>query len=295
MLPIVLLLWLIIEAACYLALGRGLLGAPWPLAIAGTLGGMLGFRAAINMMTWIISMLFASPAPRLGGLQTFRLMLAEFGAFLLSFLLVIPFERLWMPADRLPAGKGQPPILLIHGFGCSRGVWWLLRRRLEAAGHIVATVSLFPPMAALGKLVPQLHERIETVCAATGSPQVILVGHSMGGLIARSYLARHGNVRVARLITLSTPHQGSELARLGYGRAARDMRPGSLWLTDMADEKIGVPALSLRNPYDNYVMPQDNQRHPQMADQPLPACGHLAELYDPRVARLLIDLLKTAP
>ena len=295
MLAPVLLLWLVLEAGCYLLIGRGLFAAPCPLVVATTLGGMLGFRAALNMMTWIISMLFASPAPRLGTLGTLRLMLAEFAAFLLSFLLVIPFERLWMPADRLPAGRHQTPILLIHGFGCSRGVWWLLRRRLEAAGHLVATVSLFPPMAALGKLVPQLQERIEAVCQATGSQQVILIGHSMGGLIARSYLARHGIARVSRLITLSTPHQGSELARLGYGRAARDMRPGSLWLTDMAEEKIGVPAISLRNPYDNYVMPQDNQRHPQMQDIPLPAQGHLSELYDRRVAQILIDLLKATP
>lgn len=293
MLPIALLCWLALEIAAYLALGR-FFGASWSLAIAGAIGGLLGVRAGINALTWMFGMLFASPAPRLGGKRTARLMLEEFAAFLLSFVLVIPFERLWMPKDRLPAGR-QLPILLVHGFGCSRGVWWLLRRRLEAAGHVVATVSLFPVHVSMGKLVPQLQARIEAVCAATGAQQVVLVGHSMGGLIARSYLARHGIARVARLLTLATPHQGSELARIGFGQSAREMTPGSPWLSDLAAEPIKIPALSLRNAYDNYVMPQDNQRHPQMQDIELPPAGHLALLYDRRVADLLIDLLKPQP
>jgi triacylglycerol lipase len=94
------------------------------------------------------------------------------------------------------------------------------------------------------------------------------------------------------LITLATPHAGTELARVGPGEGAREMEPGSLWLTDMATERVKIPAVSLRNPYDNYVMPQENQRLPNARDVELPACGHIALLYDRRVANLLIDLLQ---
>ncbi len=289
MLPLTLFLWIAGEIACYLAIGRFAFKADWAYATAGAIGGLLGVRASINMVTWMFGMIFASPAPRLGFARTTRLMLAEYGAFLLTFVLVIPFERLWMPADRLPSSKS--PIVLVHGYGCSRGVWWLLRRHLEKAGHVVASVSLFPPYISMGKLVPQLRDRIEQVCTATGSSQVILVCHSMGGLIARSYLARHGNERIARLITLATPHAGTELARVGFGQNAREMTPGSLWLSDMSAEKLTVPAVSLRNPYDNYAMPQDNQRLDGARDIELPAVGHLAMLYDRRIAQMLIDLL----
>ncbi|WP_412480474.1 esterase/lipase family protein [Azonexus sp. IMCC34839] len=293
MLPITLFLWIAGEIAIYLAIGRFAFRADWVYAIAGAIGGLLGVRASINMVTWMFGMIFASPAPRLGFARTARLMLAEYGAFLLTFVLVIPFERLWMPADRLPPAR--QPIVLVHGYGCSRGVWWLLRRRLEKAGHVVASVSLFPPYTSMGKLVPQLRERIEQVCATTGASQVLLVGHSMGGLIARSYLARHGNERVARLITLATPHAGTELARIGFGQNAREMTPGSLWLSDMNAEKLPVPAIALRNAYDNYVMPQDNQRLDGARDIEMPAVGHLAMLYDQRIAQMLIDLLARTP
>ncbi len=289
MLPVALLLWLVAEIAIWLAIGRLGFGAPWPYAIAGAVGGLLGLRAGLNMITWLFGMAFASPAPRLGGKATARLIWDEYLAYLLTFVLVIPFERLWLPADRLRPGRC--PLLLVHGYGCSRGVWWLLRRRLEAAGHVVATVSLTPPFTSIGRLVPQLHRRIEEVCAATGAQQVVLVAHSMGGLVCRSYLARHGIARVARLVTLATPHAGSELARLGAGQNAREMEPGSLWLRDMAAEPLRVPAVALRNAYDNYAMPQDNQRLPGAADIELPPVGHLAMLTDRRVADLLIQTL----
>ncbi len=286
MLPIALLFWLVLEIAGYLAVARLGLHADWPFAMAGALGGLLGIRAGINTITWVFGLALGSTAARMSSAAMLKMMAAEYLAFLRTFVLVIPFERLWMPADRLrPCAL---PIVLVHGFGCSRGVWHVLRRRLEKAGHVVATLSLFPPHAGLGKLEPQLNQRIEEVCTATGAQQVILVAHSMGGLICRSYLARHGIARVNRLITLSTPHQGSALARLGLGQSARDMEPGSLWLKDMADEPIRVPAASLRNPYDNYVMPQDNQRHPDMRDVELPPTGHIAQLYDRRIAGLVL-------
>ena len=290
MVPISLLIWLCLEIATYLFFGRHFLHADWPAAIIGAAGGLLGIRAGINAITWVFGMALASPAPRLGFARTARLMWDEYLAFLLTFVLVIPFERLWMPADRLAPGK--QPILLVHGYGCSRGVWWLLRRRLETAGHTVASVSLAPPYISLGRLEPLLNQRIEEICTATGSPQVTLICHSMGGLVARCYLARHGNQRVARLITLATPHQGSDLSQIGFGQNSREMTSGSLWLQDMAAEPLGVPAISLRNAYDNYVMPQENQRLPGAQDIELPPVGHIAMLYDSRIARRLIELLQ---
>ena len=46
-------------------------------------------------------------------------------------------------------------------------------------------VSLAPPYTSIGKLVPQLAQRIEEVCKATGADRVALIAHSMGGLVCR--------------------------------------------------------------------------------------------------------------
>ena len=276
MVPLSLLIWIALEIAGYLAIGRLWLDIDWSAAVVGAIGGLLGLRAGIVAVTWIFGTAYASPAPRQNLATKARMMFGEY----------LAFERLWMPADRLPTGRR--PILLVHGYGCSRGVWWRLRRRLEAAGHTVATLSLVPPYTSIGKLVPQLNQRIEAVCATTGSKQVTLLGHSMGGLVCRSYLARHGSARVERLITLATPHAGSALARLGIGQNAREMEPDSLWLRDMAGERLPIPTVSLRNPYDNFAMPQDNQRLPGAKDVELPPVGHLAMLYDGKIADIVL-------
>jgi pimeloyl-ACP methyl ester carboxylesterase len=57
-------------------------------------------------------------------------------------------------------------------------------------------------VAILGKL---LAERI----AADGRDQVALIGHSMGGLVARAALTHAAGARVSQLVMLGTPNSGS--------------------------------------------------------------------------------------
>ena len=102
MVPISLLIWIALETAAYLAFGRLFLHLAWPLAIVGAINCLLGLRFWMNATTWFFAMNFASPAPALGFAKRLAIMTGEYFAFLLTFLLVIPFERLWMPADRLP-------------------------------------------------------------------------------------------------------------------------------------------------------------------------------------------------
>jgi len=292
MVPLLLLFWLLVEIASYLAAAHHWLGLAWPQAGLAAAGLLLAVRAGINATTWTFSIAYGSPVAPIGVLAWLRMVLAEYLAFLATFVLIIPFERLWLGRDRLR--PDHQAIVLVHGYGCSRGAWWWLRRQLEKAGHSVATVNLVPPYTNIGKMVPLLHQRIDEVCLESGCDQVILVGHSMGGLVARSYLSRHGIGQVAKLITLATPHGGSELARLALGANAREMEPHSHWLNDMNREKVSIPAVSIRTPHDNYVMPQDNQRLPGAEDVALPGLGHLAMLYSQRTLAALLAALPEA-
>jgi triacylglycerol lipase len=279
----------VLELSSYTVLAHFWLEASWPIAGFAALGAMLGVRAGIVAVTWVFSSVYASPAPKLTFGQYWQMVFAEYLAFLLSFVVLTPFEWLWMSADRLRPCK--TPILLVHGYGCSRAIWWKMRRELEAAGHTVATVSLTPPYTSVGKLVPQLAQRIDEVCAACDAQQVILIAHSMGGLVSRSFIARHGIAQVEQLITFASPHQGSELARLGFGQNAREMEPDSLWLNDLAQESVKVPFVSIRTSHDNYVMPQDNQRLPEAEDIELPVLGHLAALYSLRTTKAILSCI----
>ena len=232
-----------------------------------------------------------SPAPPLGPARTLRMIAAEWGAFIANFVVVSPFEKLWMGPDRLRPSVERPPLLLVHGYGCSRAAWWWLRHRLEAQGWVVATINLEPIYTDIEHYVGPLAQRIDTVLAETGAVRLILVGHSMGGLVIRAYLRRHGADKVQRVVTLGTPYGGSELARIAFGANGRQMVPGNDWLDRLADDGLHVETITLVGPHDNYVMPQTNLILAGAQSLALDGLGHLAMLYSPRVADALLNAL----
>ncbi len=285
MLSILLRLWLVAELLAFAAVGRVVLQASWPGATAFALGMILLIRALMIGFTWVMAWRHGSPQAPLGVVRRGSMVLAEYAAFVLDFCLIQPIERLWMGPDRLRSGAS--PVLLVHGYMCNRGCWWWLRRRLEAAGYPVATITLETPWSSIDDFAEQLHARVQAVCADTGAQKVTLIGHSMGGLVSRAYMARHGAARVAGLITIATPHQGSKLAGLGMGHDAVQMRAGSDWLQALAHHRVTVPFVSIRTLQDNFVLPPELQRHPDAVDEPLPGVGHLAALIHPRTLALL--------
>ncbi|HRL76689.1 MAG TPA: alpha/beta fold hydrolase [Candidatus Accumulibacter phosphatis] len=299
MLARALCLSLLLEVALYVAVASEIFDASPAAAGLAALAGVLGLRALLVAASYACAFAWHSPAPRLSAAQTIRMVLAEYAAFVVCFVLIFPVERWWMGTDRLPgANRGaagrRPPVLLVHGYGCSRGAWWWLRRRLEAAGWTVATISLEPVYASIDDYVEPLARRIDAVLAQTGADRLLLVGHSMGGLVARRYLQRCGSARVARLVTLGTPHQGSQLAHIGAGENARQMRPRSDWLPALANPAPLLDTVVIYSPHDNFVMPQANLELPAATARAIDGLGHLAMLFSPRVAIELLAALAAA-
>jgi triacylglycerol lipase len=290
---------LALEVALYVALAIYGCDAS-PAAAAGVaLAGVLALRATLTAVTYAWAWAYHSPAPPLSPGQAVRMVLGEYASCVLSFVLIFPFERWWMAPDRLSGGADQavgrpgarPPVLLVHGYSCSRAAWWWLRRRLEAAGWRVATISLEPIYGSIDDFVEPLARRIAAVLAETGAERLLLVGHSMGGLVARAYLQRHGAARVERLVTLGTPHQGSRIAHIGLGENARQMQPDSAWLQALASPAPLLDTRVIYSPHDNFVMPQERLLLPGATSQAIAGVGHLAMLYSPRVARALLAAL----
>jgi triacylglycerol lipase len=287
MLAAALRFFLLVELAAYVATAMNVFNLPAVSAVLAALAVLLGWRVGIVGTTYAFAVAYHSPAPKLGLLRAIGMVLAEYLAFLKLFLVIQPFERLWMGADRLP--QGRRVVLLIHGYGCNRGAWWWLRRRLEDAGYAVATLNLEPPYIAIEHYLAALDARIEAACAEAGVRQVTLIGHSMGGLVARAYLEQKGCGRVEQLITMATPHAGSVLSRIGMGANSRQMEFNSPWIKALWQQRPELPMVSLRTSHDNFVMPQDSQRFPGARDVELPALGHLALLFSPRAAEALLE------
>ena len=100
------------------------------------------------------------------------------------------------------SGEG-PPLVLLHEWASNHRVWGGTARRLEdaftvyrwdARGHADRPLT-GRERASVGRMAEDLAELLDHF----GLDRPVVVGHSMGGLTAWEYIARHGCARIARL------------------------------------------------------------------------------------------------
>ena len=256
--------------------------APWA-ALALGLGCVLLVRLGINMNNFFLSACFASPTPhefRLGLRERLRLLAEEFRVSMLTTSWLMPRGA---ACRRIYPDSRAVPVLLVHGYGCNSGYWSFLLPRLDRNGISHASIDLEPVGGAIDDYVPALQGAVEELCAATGAPQVAIVAHSMGGLVARAWMRAHGEARVARIVTLGTPHHGTSLANFGPGANAAQMRrskgQASDWLRALgASEDAARRALvtSVFSHHDNIVAPQTSSVLEGARNIALGGIGHVA-------------------
>jgi pimeloyl-ACP methyl ester carboxylesterase len=144
-----------------------------------------------------------------------------------------PLTRGLILADIAAAGR---PVVLVHGIGDNRSAFTVLRRTLRRRGFSrIVTVNYSPLTSDVRKAAAALAGHVERVCEQSGYEQVFLVGHSLGGIIARYYVQRlGGDARVSTLVTLGSPHAGSQLARIAPLLVGRQLRPDSDLMRELA-------------------------------------------------------------
>jgi pimeloyl-ACP methyl ester carboxylesterase len=292
------------EAAAYSALGAWLcVSRGWGLAAAAGVAVIiaLGWRLALLSVMYAVAWRHRSETPpefRRSVLALLPHALREVAVWLAGYTALQPFVRVFMGDGRPPrAGGWRLPVLLVHGYVSNRGVWWVFRRALEARGETVWAVTLEPVYGAIDSLVEPLAARIDELLAATGAQQIVLVTHSMGGLVARAYLRDHGGAKIAGLVTLGGPHHGSVHAYLGAGANARQMEPGSPWLEALARSEapgFAVPFTSIFSHHDNFVAPQTSSVHPAARNLPLAGIGHVSLAFSGEALELVAAELDAA-
>ena len=199
-------------------------------------------------------------------------------------------------SDVVAAGT---PILLVHGLGDNRSIFTLLRRTLRRRGFgRVLTVNYSPFTQDVRTAAHALGLLVEKTCQETGYERVHVVGHSLGGIVARYYVQRMGgDERVHTLCTLGTPHAGTLTAHLWPSRVARQLRPGSALLAELASPAPGLRTrfVAFWSDLDQVIVPQRSARlaHPDLAARNvlLRGVGHMSLLVHGRVAHELAMVL----
>jgi pimeloyl-ACP methyl ester carboxylesterase len=166
-------------------------------------------------------------------------------------------------------------------------------------------VSMEPIVCGIDDYVQAVHEAVEAVCKETGSSQIVIVAHSMGGLVTRAYLRDHGSTRIARAITLGTPHHGTGVARFGIGQNCQEMHwtmdagqgVSSVWLRRLAEsenQELYKILVSLYSHHDNIISPQTSSHVPGASNIEFFGIGHVALAFHPAVQARVIAEIRTA-
>ncbi|MFG2113973.1 lipase family alpha/beta hydrolase [Streptomyces sp. NPDC048718] len=213
-------------------------------------------------------------------------------------------------APEPPHGGDPRPVVLLHGFVDNRSVFVVLRRALARAGRGRDRVESFaysPFTRDLRTAADALARQVAELLARSGHTEVDLVGHSLGGLIARYYVQRlGGDACVRTLVMLGTPHSGTTFGRpVDAHPLIRQMRPGAEVLRELAGPAPGCRTLfvSFWGDLDEVMVPPETARlrHPDLRvrNVRVGGIGHLALPVHPAVVaevlRSLTDDCVNAP
>jgi pimeloyl-ACP methyl ester carboxylesterase len=219
-----------------------------------------------------------------------RVALAEW-AMALAVSALRPTGFLPLPGAR---AKGPRPIIVLHGYAMNRANFAVLAHRLAAAGLGPIFGFEYWTLGRVAAGARQLGWFIDQVREATGAAEVDLVGHSMGGVVARYYLAfGGGDPHVHRLITLGSPHFGTDVSAVGIGHASRELILGSQLVTRLA------ASAALQHARVTTILSESDVLVPAAKQPPIagaerivyPDLGHVSLLGSRRVAAAIIERL----
>jgi pimeloyl-ACP methyl ester carboxylesterase len=135
-------------------------------------------------------------------------------------------------------------VVLLHSIARTSRSLTRLERALRAAGFATLNIDYPSRRKPIAALADEIHPAIARFSEAHDAP-LHFVAHSMGGLLVRAYVAKYRPARLARVVTLGTPHGGSEVADLLKGSSLYRMFYGPAGLeltTEQADRSGSLPA-----------------------------------------------------
>ncbi|WP_413111475.1 alpha/beta fold hydrolase [Thaumasiovibrio sp. DFM-14] len=107
-------------------------------------------------------------------------------------------------------------VVVLHGLYMHGVVMIPLCRRITQAGYEVLNLTY-------NTIKPDTEKMFEEIDQFAQREPIILVGHSMGGVMSRQYLESRQDNSVQAVITLGTPHQGAKIAKYIHRIGLKDV------------------------------------------------------------------------
>lgn len=140
-----------------------------------------------------------------------------------------------------PAFGAPETVVLLHGLCRTSNSMTKMERALTAAGYTVKNVHYPSRTAPIQKLADDAIGKAVAECQRDSATKIDFVTHSLGGILVRSYLARHPLPSLGRVVMLAPPNQGSEVVdKLGWMFVFK-------WFNGPAGNELGTGTNSVPN------------------------------------------------
>ena len=206
-----------------------------------------------------------------------------------------PFEPLRRRlGDALEISPAADPkhIMLLPGFGAHPIRMRWMARRLEEAGHTAKRWGLGYNLGATADRFARVEKRLLALHERHGEP-IVLVGWSLGGVMARELAKQHPD-KVAKVVTMGSPFSGSPRANNGWRayQAIAGHRVDEPEIDTVVAEKPPVETVAIWSPCDGVVHPKSACGRPGERDRAIPVrCSHMGlVMTNEAMAALLAEL-----
>jgi triacylglycerol lipase len=228
------------------------------------------------------------PIPPLHGhhrLPTLRTRVSETIATLREVVLMPRSVRSVVPDS---VDHADDVVVLVHGFFATAGVFGPMKESL--VHDVSAKVASFThaPGEGVERIAKSLAKLVELV---PSHARVHLVGHSLGGLVARWYVQElGGHERVAQTISLGSPFGGTERARRFRFLVGADLHRTSPVLARLRQRahEHDVPHTSIVASGDTMIVPAESAIFPR-GDVFVLNGGHNSLLFHPESIARVVD------
>jgi pimeloyl-ACP methyl ester carboxylesterase len=185
---------------------------------------------------------------------------------------------------------GDDVVVLIHGLFASAGVLRPLRSSLEKLERVHTARMSYAP----GPSVEALAQRLDALLAELApSCRIHLVGHSLGGVVARHFAQTRRDARVVQTISLASPFAGVTSASLfGLGDLAPDSALLRRLRLDATATIDATPHLSIVAGSDAILRSPVAHALPSGEVRVLLDRGHNELLFDAEVAAIVTERVR---
>ena len=195
-------------------------------------------------------------------------------------------------------GLVQRPLVMIHGLGGSAGNVALLKLWVQLHSPRPVHVFGYGIKTTIDQVAADFEAWLMEVVKTYPDTQIDIIAHSMGGIIARSALQNPTLAQqTRRLLTLGSPHQGTQLARWGGSHFVTALRPDSPFVQRINTaeartfEKENLEIVTFWSRRDVMVLPAENATLDGAWNMEMHESTHMSWMFKPRLMARIVDLL----